>query len=593
MNQLGLEFVITTQGAEQAVGAINRVKGAAEDAAGAKGTQGVGALNDAMGQLTDYFAKFATVTAAVDALKHFADAGMEAAQSTRLLNAQLTLAGGGLNVFGDEAEHAVHATSALGLSTETQATQALQRLVLVTGNAEWSLQHLAVAQNIAAATGMDLTTAATDLGRGYNGVWMQLERLGLVTKEQVASGGAMDALIAKTKDMAQAATEGAGAWTKLGTAFGNFLEEAAKTAAEKTGSIATFLLQVREVSARVQRRGLTEATHGFIPLPDEGTPLPAGFGTLPAGGFGGLSAADAFTPPKPEQISLGPTDDQAAEQAKYDKLAADRARNKADAAKRQLQPWIDVVEQFKRDLQKEVDDWNKTFAKMPPILADVIAPSLSPTAHQIEIPEGGIEGAAPESFEKLTNSTKVITDQLQRVKDLAERNSIDIGQTIWDGIAKGLATKHGGVSAAFRSMGAEVLQAMGEMFLRMAPPLMVFGHIMEALQSVLTTNPLLGGALAIVAGVALEALGASLGAAAAGTGGPSITGSIGQSINSRQYLTPATGAPFAAGEQWPGRSVMQPNITIIGTNDSGAQAQMRDFLTNMVRRNMVVPGLAG
>ena len=278
-----LRLHLVTDGVEEAAAGVRDVGHAAEEASG-----GVHVLDEAMDKLVERFALWRAFDQVLDWMKEFARDGLEAARAMQLLNNQLELTAPGMTYLQDSAKDAIEQVSGLGESTDKDLTTALQRLILITGDAAWSIQHLQTAQDIAAATGMDLVTSATDLGRAYNGVWIQLERLGLVTKEQVESGGAMDALIQKTQDMTAAANEGAGAWHKLGIEIANAAERAAAGLEKGSGPLASFL-------SRFLLEKIPEGP-GIDPLkflfPGLLGPNP-GTGPSPGGAFPGLSGSTA------------------------------------------------------------------------------------------------------------------------------------------------------------------------------------------------------------------------------------------------------------------------------------------------------------
>ena len=588
---LGLSARFESEGADKVVGDIRGIQGAATE-----GAAGVGILDKAVGDLTSRFLQFATVGFAIDMLKDFAEAGLEANRATNLLNASLKIVGDLFDVTSGYAERVARSVSDLGLSTETQATAALQRLTLVSGNAQFALKHLVTAQDLAAATGMDLERAATLLGRAYNGQWQMLERLGLVTKEQVASGGAMDALIAKTKGMTEAATEGAGAYTKLGTEIKNAFEAAAEAATKQTSGAARFL-------SRLLFEGpmsFSEVIGGQRTGRSPAVPMIGGLS------FGGSSAfGSAFAPASPEQIALGPDEDQQKEQEKYDKLAADRLLKKQEAIKKAGEQLAKSIREANENINKAIEEGGikgkGAWTQSP--LSDALMPNLSPTAGTAQglgqqAPEGGPMGANLNLDLAKTWKKNNLPQMTVDIPNMVQQGFDAIGSAIERGVRE--MNSKGGGKHMFAAISDAIVGSFGEMMSSFGKAVIAYGITLIPLQSLLS-NPLSSPAAIIAIGVALEALGSEFSSIvgnsslSGGNGGSSgYAGGVGSvsGITSRSYLTPGAGTPFAAGNAFPG-SPTQHVFNFFGPNDPQVQRAFQQTMQNMVRRNQTVRGIGG
>lgn len=568
---LGLTVEITAANADEVIAKLKALGATA----GGETKQGVGELDRTLGDLKGTLLGLVGLGGIVESLKTLAEAGIEASDATRLLNFSMEKAGVDLRVYGDQIHAAVEATSALGLSTEAQTTSALQRLTLITGDANWSLQHLSTAQDLAAATGVDLTTAAIELGRAYNGVWIQLQRAGLVTKD---TQDKMDTLIRKVSGASQQMTEGAGLWHKILTSFKDDIEHVGEAALNALAKVHRFFLAT----------GLEkEAPMSLPPLTVSMPPNTPGMG---------VSVTARQKSPEEARLAFLEYQKQGLEiQLKETKDLGERLRILNDIADldQKINEYLkkanelSAAQQFYADrIRAAIEGAVKAEERLKDVnqpLADIINPKLSPTAGQYNNPDAfGTQQHLPFDF-GITQWYNALKAQQQRIKDAA----IDIGSAIYDGVETGMTRKKGGLGAAFLAMTADVLRGLGEMIMRMAGPIAVFGKLMLALQEAITSNPIFAGAVAIVVAAALTALASSLSASASGSssgGSGSFRMSNLSGVSMTQYLTPSPGTPFAAGHPYPG-GVMQPVFNIFGPNDPTVQRSLAQAMQNVARRN--------
>ena len=599
---LGLETTLSVTGADQVVGSIGAVRGAVEEA-----TESTSVLDSVFERLSERFAAYEVLRETVNVMKDFAAAGMEASHATQLLDFQLARTHGDFTGLAAAADKAIGAVSQLGLSTGTDLTTALQRLTLVTGNAEWATSHLKVAQDIAAATGMDLVSASTDLGRAYNGVWIQLERLGLVTKEQVESGGAMDALIAKTEGATEAATAGAGAWSKLWTEMKNAFDLAAEATATASAPAPSFL------SRFLFEPGM-DFEHLFPALSTKETG-PLGAGNIPVSNiFGGSYTGTPLTGPNaPGAPALPgarlPSDalgiqEQALE---YQKISLEtELKTTTDIAKRlELMQKILEVSQKLHDLVEAhapIPGWGATNLGSQLVGGGMLPPSAAIaqmfTQQQTTMTGLGQQGALGPGGAQFQNYYQSMQNQLDALKDKLAPVAEGVGGAISRGISAGLSSGHDRVLNALRAMGEEILGVIGGLLVKRGETLLAAG-LAEAGTSLFAGNAardIAGGTAMIAIGSALSAVGSGGGGGGAGGSGGGGSGGYapsGVGIASRQFMTPSATEGYAAGTQWPGRGISSPHITVIGPGDASAQYGMQRLMQNMVRRGMTAPGIGG
>ena len=121
------------------------------------------------------------------------------------------------NATDDQVDSIEKAIGAMSLATgvaDSKLRKGLENLARATGSSELSMETLALAMDISAATGKDLDSVTLALGKAYNGQFTALKKLGVPLSESVTD----------TKDFA-------GAMGELNMAFGGTQAAIADTAA--------------------------------------------------------------------------------------------------------------------------------------------------------------------------------------------------------------------------------------------------------------------------------------------------------------------------------------------------------------------------
>lgn len=561
---LGLDVQIRADSADEASAKLRALGQVAQGEA----TQGVSALDGALSSLKSSLLGIIGIGGVGELFRTMAEQGLEAHDATVLLNQSVKNLGLDLAVYREQLDRTVESTSALGLSTEAQASQALQRLILITGNVAFATQHLSTVQDLAAATGYSLEQAATLLGRAYNGVWIQLERTGLVTKEMVESGGAMDQLINKVHGASAALGEGAGEWHKWWTEIKNGLEDAG-------GGMLDWLARAVDLYRQLNPElAMMDAVQQRATLSLPGLTVMAG-------------APGAHVMPE--------VDIQSGDKAQIDAL-------KAAQKYREEHPWL--------------QGWNNRSgpafnpANFPAFTNPDIGVDVNALLTQQTTSIGGLGAQGGQTTEDSNNRLKQLMDlwkqyqkQVEESAKVSDAMTASIGdawsrmfQSMSNAMEKAFEGKK--VGSVFKELGQSILQGFGQMFQEQGAALLQYGVIMLGLMPLLS-NPFTSGPAAIAAGIALEALGAAFNAIASSNAAPGSGSSAGgaqsqvspHGVSSTSYLLPTGGQPFAAGEKYPG--LVQPVFNVIGSGDPRAQADIMTLLNKAVGRGYSVPGIAG
>lgn len=154
------------------------------DAATEGGDRGAGRLSAAMGELG---------TAAESASAFLTDAALaseESAQIQRQLEQAIANTGDAYSLYADRIDEAGARAVQLGIDDE-KAAQAIQALTEITGSAGIALDQLGLVEDLAAAKGIDLVTAAELIGKVMSGNVGILQRYGIVVDKGVTSEQAL------------------------------------------------------------------------------------------------------------------------------------------------------------------------------------------------------------------------------------------------------------------------------------------------------------------------------------------------------------------------------------------------------------------
>lgn len=178
----------------------------------------------------------------------------------------------------------------------------------------------------------------------------------------------------------------------------------------------------------------------------------------------------------------------------------------------------------------------------------------------------------------------------------AENVGKQLASTIGDSIGKGfeaLFSKGGGLKAGFKALTGSLLEGLGDMFEQAGKhALLGLSFIKGIVDSIASMNPVTGIAAAvglIALGAAMKSAGASVAASGASGGGASYYGASSSSVHSTSYVNPA--APAAASYSAAGLHSVSPvivNATIIGKDDPSAQRQLLEMIARAQRRGGTV-----
>jgi hypothetical protein len=131
----------------------------------------------------------------------FTAMGASGKQATQQLDAAITNSGHNAGTYKDRIDAAVKSQEKFG-NTAVQTKGALQILTQATGDPAKALQYLGTASDLAAAKHEDLTTAAGQLGKAYNGAGRILKDFGITALPKAAA--AQKALTSATKEAVSA-----------------------------------------------------------------------------------------------------------------------------------------------------------------------------------------------------------------------------------------------------------------------------------------------------------------------------------------------------------------------------------------------------
>ena len=138
-------------------------------------------------------------------LEEIAHAGEQNAQAQRQLQQAVENTGASWEEYAAAMEQAAASAARFGISDD-KATNALQALTDVTGNAGKALDLLQTAEDLAAAKHMDLVTAAQLVGKAFDGNTQMLARYGIVLQQGATGAEAVAEIQARFAGQAEANT---------------------------------------------------------------------------------------------------------------------------------------------------------------------------------------------------------------------------------------------------------------------------------------------------------------------------------------------------------------------------------------------------
>jgi phage-related protein len=215
---------------------------------------GVGKATSGMSESIGSFAKKAALAFgaafAVDKVIEFGKASVEAAAADEA--AQATLATTLRNVTGatdaqvSSTEDYISALSKQTAIADDDLRPAMDTLVRTFGNAEDAQKALAIATDVSAGTGKDLSAVSAALGKAAMGSTGALAKLGIETKNADGSAKSLDQIMASLSETfsgqaAVAADTTAGRMKNAGIQFGEFQESVGSLLLPILGSLAGIL----------------------------------------------------------------------------------------------------------------------------------------------------------------------------------------------------------------------------------------------------------------------------------------------------------------------------------------------------------------
>jgi hypothetical protein len=206
--------------------------------------------------------------------------------------------------------------------------------------------------------------------------------------------------------------------------------------------------------------------------------------------------------------------------------------------------------------------------------------------HFMGAPAGG---AGPTLGDRIKTA---LTPDWTSIKQNWVQSLAEFGRTVGQGILNVFSNMaQGGQAAksAFANLGKTILGGLGNLISSFGAALVPFGELMNAFKAAMMADPVFGGAVAIGVGVALMALGATLGGIVAGGGASTSAGSFSTNLGASSTITtlygnpgttnPLTGLPSPTGPQQP----IVVNATIVGANDTNAGKQLVALLNATAR----------
>jgi len=198
-----IELVTRVVGASQAQGDLRTLVTRLNDLGRAANTAapGLGAFASRLGSLATLASRFGPLAVAVAGtgglvafLKASETAAREAERAQRSLAASLAGVGVSFGLVRKDLDRTIQRLERLTGVADDELTQALSRMVQVTGDVQGSLAALSTAVDLSAARQMDLRAAAELVSRAMIGETGQLRRMGLGLREGATASEALAAI---------------------------------------------------------------------------------------------------------------------------------------------------------------------------------------------------------------------------------------------------------------------------------------------------------------------------------------------------------------------------------------------------------------
>src|SRR6185436_12975969 len=239
---------------------------------------------------------------ATDLLRSTLDAAGAAETAQKQLAAQLAAVGIQFETVQGQIDRTTTSLSHLAGFTSDDLTGSLTTLVRATGDVNTALQLNAVAADVARGRGISLISAATTLGKAYNGQTGALKRLGITLPPTVKG---MDALAEVAKRYAGQAQAGKSATDDFNVSLNELQVEAGKGLIPILDGVLKGLTDVvggiEQVNSKLRSSGLGFLTHGLKDI--KGPSILNLFGI----GGGGGAAPGPPVAVLPPTGALGPT----------------------------------------------------------------------------------------------------------------------------------------------------------------------------------------------------------------------------------------------------------------------------------------------
>jgi hypothetical protein len=201
-------------------------------------------------------------TAAISAIKSFADSEMELAK----MDALLKTIPGGIEKYRDTILKAAEGALRFGFDNENAAFN-LAKLFKATGDINFSIQALQAAMDLARFKGISLDDAVQALILAFQGGGRMLKQLGIEIDDHASKETILQAVINATRGQAEAFTQTmAGTWQLLKTIGSEIMEVLGEPFGQAFQLIGNFIRANFTNIIDLINNGLKPTIQGFIPF---------------------------------------------------------------------------------------------------------------------------------------------------------------------------------------------------------------------------------------------------------------------------------------------------------------------------------------
>ncbi len=414
--------------------------------------------------------------------------------------------------------------------SDEAAREGLGKLIVATGSLTTAQRLLNIAVDLAAFKHISLESAAEMVGRVYNGNMRVLKEFGITTK---GSADAIDQLELKLKGAGTAAGATftgatirlANAWSEVKEAVGNFVLQSGLTeflinSAREVNTLANLVEKLGNLLHPTQSR-IANATTGQLGselqmLRNQAAGLPAQVGNpsigLPL--YANPALARNLDTQHAIEKELARREAERAQSATALAAAHKSVSDSLDKQEKQLKaisPWT----MLGRTPKPELDLMN-TYGPMVFGTSDLavrggLLPGVQTAAQPGQGHGGGIDADDPAYMKGASFMERMrqgLSDGLARMRPFGDQLA---------GFFQNIFTT-GKIGPSIAGFGKEILAGMGSIFAQMAAKAILAAPLFQAIGRAMQ-NPFTAGFALLAFGVALAALGHSMGGVATGSGG--------------------------------------------------------------------------